>query len=179
MFEFNAPIHIRRARRNNYSILETTENTTNDNKPSATRSLTLSVAIEEDADNLDSILDEFKARFCLSQSKYNFNLINSDHPRTFKPIAGKEIHKFITEIRKANQIATRIDSINKILIGLLCYDLHKSGMKLDDAAKAVQDFYSENVEPKSKSLESHDKIKQYYNDTRKQIIDIQRTLAKL
>ena len=173
-------------KKNNYSIYETIENTTNDNKPSGARSLTLSVLIEENADNFDSILEEFKQRFSLLQSEYNFDLKYSEdfwkrvllgEKPSFEPISGKDTTVIVKEKRKENIIVTRNDSIDKNLIGLLCYDLHKSGKKLDDAATEVASIYSKIH--RSEASVAHETIIKYYNDTRDHISKIQHTLAEL
>jgi len=176
---FNFPNRIRRAKnakKNNYTIFGPIENSSDDNKQSGAYSLMLSVTIDEDASNLDSILDEFKQQFSSLQNRYWYNSILSGQLPTFEPIRGKEFPEIIREQRKANKIVTRHNAIDKNLIGLHCYDLHESGKKLDAAAEELAALFSKKNESNSYQVET---IKKYYNSTRKNILNIRNTLAEL
>jgi len=134
-FQFNCP-NVIKPKRDNYCIFNSNDNEVTVNNETLFNSLLLSISIDKSADNIDSILEEFKSTFCFLQSQRNWDLLNPEiDPTTKVPVSipfesilevpeYRSIRDIIKDKRKDNNLITKYTSINKWLIALYCYDVY-------------------------------------------------------
>ena len=198
-FDFNCP-SVMTYKRDNYCIFSSNYDDVKINNETQLNSLVLSIDIDKSADNIDSILEEFKSTFCILQSQRNWDLINSEiDPTTKVPVSFPyesilEVpkHKSYTDIikdeRKYKTFITKYTSINKWLIALYCYDLClERNDSFQETAKAVIAKIKEfklDQPTNSKTAVDYtndydiDTIKQYYSNAKSNIKNAPALLEK-
>jgi len=162
-------------RRNNYAVFNSNCDDIIINEKNIKNSLLLNISINQSAANLDSILEEFRALFCLSQAEMDYDQILLGKTPSFEiPETLPSIEEIIKRKYNNNTLIKRCDSIYKNLIGLYCWDIIKVDKRnIDDAVNSAMDMISthDNGQP----LE-YETIKAYYNYVRKDIDNIQELL---
>ncbi|MGZ5500445.1 MAG: hypothetical protein ACXWEW_04775 [Nitrososphaeraceae archaeon] len=186
-FPFNYP-NVIKPKRDNYCIFNSNDNEVTINNETLFNSLLLSISLDKSADNIDSILEEFKSTFCFLQSQRNWDLLNPEiDPTTKVPVSipyenilevpeSRSLIDIIKDKRKDKNLITKYTSINKWLIALYCYDVYldKNENLLETAdvviAKIKEFKFDQAIN--SKTGKEYTKkyndttILQYYNDAR-------------
>lgn len=197
LFSFNCPdvIGIKRdnpSKRDNYCIFNSNDDVVTIINENRLNSLVLSISIDKPADNIDSILEEFRREFCLLQHMRNWEEISAVMDPTTEARASlpyvtllevpdeKDIKpkSIIKGKSKCNKLIKKYTSINKWLIGLYCYDVSFENKNLDDSAKSViskleefklHEAFNRKTGKQYNKKYNQETILQYYDDVKSKI----------